>query len=434
MPTRGVITYLAQDRHSSYGRDSLTMLKRSLTSLFEYYNAVAKDDVLLFHTGMSEAAQSSVLPLCAGAHARFLKLAAHHFETPPGTPPESRWKQRDQYSAGYRHMIRFYTTGIWQVVRDEGYEYVMRMDEDSILWSPIRYNLFDFLASKGVEYAYRLAAWEHGLHGFSGDHFFRFPREQVANGVALNKSAGWLLDSCVPGRRKIGEFTLRNCGEPYGVYNNFFISKISFWHRPDVERFLAAVIRSHAIYTLRFNDILWQSTAIKLFMEPRQVWMFQDFAYEHITFRQSPSKCAQVGALVLGSDGAKHEPARQRAREILTARTCMVASSVTRRGGKITQLTQRRTQRCTIARPGDPRALDAITFGGSVSTEQPFCDRVPAPYYCADERRGGGGAQSALATAAGGFPSSEARRAALVCNQTLAGCKLEGGCPTLLVP
>ena len=40
----GVITYLAQDRHSSYGRDSLGMLKRSVRSLFKYYNARAKDD------------------------------------------------------------------------------------------------------------------------------------------------------------------------------------------------------------------------------------------------------------------------------------------------------------------------------------------------------------------------------------------------------
>ena len=434
MPTRGVITYLAQDRHSSYGRDSLAMLRRSVRSLFEHYNAAAKDDVLFFHTGMSEAAQSSVLMLCTAARSRFLKLAGHHFETPLGTPPESRWKQVGQYSAGYRHMIRFYTTGIWQVVRDEGYEYVMRMDEDSLLWSNIRYNLFDFMASKGIEYAYRLAAWEHGLHGFGGDHFFRFPREQVVKGITTNKSTGWLLDSCVASRRTIGNFSLRYCGEPYGVYNNFFVSKVSFWHRPDVQRFLTAVVKSHAIYTLRFNDILWQSTAIKLYMLPSRVWMFQDFAYEHITFRSTSGsssnrsateECAQVGAFVLGSDGAKHEPARVRAREILRKRACLVASSVTRKNGRITRLTQRLTLRCTIARPDDSSALDAITFGGSVSTEQPFCDRVPAPYYCANKED--------LLTAAGRFVNSEARRAALVCNQTQA-CAREGACPARLAP
>ena len=74
--------FLAQDRHSSYGRDSLGMLKRSVRSLFKYYNARAKDDVLFFHTGLNVSRQS-VLPLCAGARARFLELEAHHFSTAP---------------------------------------------------------------------------------------------------------------------------------------------------------------------------------------------------------------------------------------------------------------------------------------------------------------------------------------------------------------
>ena len=99
----GVITYLAQDRHSSYGRDSLSMLRKSLVSLFEHYNKLAKDDVLFFHTGLNQSVQQSVLPLCDGARARFLQLEEHHFRTPPGLPAPSTWKQ-GHYSAGYRHM------------------------------------------------------------------------------------------------------------------------------------------------------------------------------------------------------------------------------------------------------------------------------------------------------------------------------------------
>ena len=51
MPTRGVITYLAQERHSSYGRESIELLKVSVASLFRFYNSRAGDDVLFFHTG-----------------------------------------------------------------------------------------------------------------------------------------------------------------------------------------------------------------------------------------------------------------------------------------------------------------------------------------------------------------------------------------------
>ena len=420
----GVITYLAQDRHSSYGRDSLSMLKKSVESLFMYYNAVHKDDVIFFHTGLNSSVQQEVLQLCSGSSARFLKLAPHHFQAPPGTPPQSKWKQALQYSAGYRHMIRFYTLGIWDVVRAEGYEYVMRMDEDSLLWSPIRYNLFDFMSARNIAYAYRLAAWEHGFHGFGGDHYFSLPRR-----VVPPNRTGWLLDSCRSGRRNLGNFTLRHCGEPYGVYNNFFISRVDFWFLPHVQMFLASVEASHLIYTLRFNDILWQSTAIKLFMEPQRVFMFQDWAYEHVTFRsishgggrhkRRQSQCAQVGAFVLGTDGARHEPARQRARELLRQEACMIAQSVTR-----VALTLKRVRRCVIAQPHNRSVLDAITFGGSVSTEQPFCDRTPAPYYCTSD-------PNARSVNERRPEYMDAWRTRVVCNETAR--PREGGHPTALI-
>ena len=320
----------------------------------------------------------------------------------------------------------------------EGYEFVMRMDEDSLLWSPIRYNLFEFMAARGIEYAYRLAAWEHGFHGWNGDNFHRVPRAFASRGV-IPQSAGWLLDSCASGRHNMGNFTLKLCGEPYGVYNNFFISKVAFWFRPEVQRFLDAVDKSHTIYTLRFNDILWQSTAIKLFMEPRKVYMFQDWAYEHITFRdvshggggrtrRRTVKCAQVGAFVLGRDGVLHEAARQRARELLRFEACKVAQSVTK-----IAITWRRVRRCEIAQPHDPTMLDAIAFGGSVSTEQPFCDREPAPYYCSSHGGYAGPARLNPASAKPGakVPHPELRRTRHVCNATNV-CSREGQCPTRL--
>ena len=157
--------------------------------------------------------------------------------------------------------------------------------------------------------------------------------------------------------------------------------------------------------------------------------MFQDWAYEHVTFRRishgggrhkkRQSQCAQVGAFVLGSDGAMHEPARQRARELLRHEACRVAQSVTR-----VALTLKRVRRCVIAQPHNRSMLDAITFGGSVSTEQPFCDRVPAPYYCTSDP-GDRGANARRPE------YLEARRTRLVCNETAR--PREGGYPTSLI-
>ena len=103
----------------------------------------------------------------------------------------------------------------------------------------------------------------------------------------------------------------------------------------------------------------------------------------------------------------------------------MVATSVTARG-----LTMRRVRRCEIAQPHDPAMLDAIAFGGSVSTEQPFCDRQPAPYYC--QLHGGYGGPGRPDPAKGKAPPlPELRRTRYVCNATHV-CAREGACPTQL--
>ena len=373
MPTRGAITYLAQERHSSYGRDSIELLKVSVASLFRFYNRRAGDDTLFFHTGISMVHRRSILGLCTGAHARFLELPTEQFQLPSGVPPQRQWMQRNKFSAGYRHMIRFYTTGIWDLVARLGYEYVMRLDEDSVLWSPIRYNIFDFMAARGIEYGFRLASWEHGFHRKTSEDFHTFIRGYVK---ANQLSTGWLLDTCVD-QRGIDAFTLEGCGEPYGAYNNFFVSRLAFWKRRDVRHYLDHIERSHKIYTMRWNDILWQSTAIKLFMDRERVHMFQDFAYEHTTFRpmdnqtrkgrcKSCAQCFSWGGIVLGNargdDGLE---ARQRLREIASTWPCKTGFYLPRPCLRIANHTR----------------VESLTLG-QVSAEQPSCDREPMPYYC----------------------------------------------------
>ena len=389
--SRGVIVYLAQARHSSYGRDSISLLRMSVASLFRYYNSRAGDDVIFFHTGLERMEQHSVLRLCTGARARFLRVPARHFTAPRGLPPAKQWLQ-PRFSEGYRHMIRLFTVGLWQIVADEGYEFVMRMDEDSFLWSPIHYNIFQFMASNGLEYGYRLAAWEHGVHGITGESFFSFVKSYL---IANNISPGWLLDSCPVGMRQAANFSLRLCGSPYGVYNNFFVTRVGFWFRSDVQHFLNHIDGSGTIYTMRWGDLLWHSTAIKLFMDRRRVHMFRDFAYEHASFgklgepaasrrRNVTSSgsalhlqnlCWGFGAIALPTTGqgipnADLNAARQRLRVLASMPLC-------RWHGKFIERPCAHT-----ARSPDHRLQVHGLSIGSVSPAQPSCSRIPPPYYC----------------------------------------------------
>ena len=83
--SRGVIVYLTQKQHSSYGRDSQSLLHESIRLLFENYNAKQLDDLWFFHTGdVPVHDQQHVVELCRPARAEYVQLAPWHFQLPPG--------------------------------------------------------------------------------------------------------------------------------------------------------------------------------------------------------------------------------------------------------------------------------------------------------------------------------------------------------------
>ena len=283
---RGVIAYLTQSgRHSSYKTDRHHALHKSVELLFGHYNRQHKNDVIFFHDGtFGESQQRSVLSRCKGAYARFIALERDHFIVPPGVNPQ-KWKYVLKYSAGYRHMARFFTVGIWDVIAQLGYTHVMRLDDDSYIWSPIRYDIFEFMHSHQLQYGFRLGSWERG-HPFADREHFHDVVNNFARRARLDLR--WLLAPCLPRRHEpqaARNLTLRNCGNLFTVYNNFFVTEVAWWRaNPDVKRFVSFVNDSRLIYTERFGDALWHSVALALFMEPSRLHIFNDWAYEHASF------------------------------------------------------------------------------------------------------------------------------------------------------
>lgn len=372
--TAGVIVYLAQARHSSYGRDSLKLLRGSVLSLVENYLAQHRDDVLFLHYGeVPTAQQEELVGSCGtGVHARFMKLGSNHTTLPPGTPPPSEWMHRRRFSEGYRHMIRLFAVGLWPLVASLGYEFVMRMDEDSFLRSPIRYNIFEHMRSSGIDYAYRLASWEDVPGKGHPEPFHLFVRKYLQ---LRNVTPTWLLDSCIV--PSVANFSITNCGNLYGFYNNFFATRVGFWMQPDVQDWLAHAIATHNIYLRRWNDILWQSAAVQIFMPLARVRMLRDFAYEHATFSRlnrthwdgtsGVERCVLFGGLALGSRD-NQSAARSRLGQMLRMPPC-----------RSRNIGQKSFRPCVVA-SSVPRAL----LIGSVSDQEAHCSRAaPRPYHCA---------------------------------------------------
>ena len=170
--------------------------------------------------------------------------------------------------------------------------------------------------------------------------------------------------------------------------NNFFVSRVSFWLQPDVQRWLKFADKSHTIYTKRFNDILWQSVAVQMYMPLERVQMLRDFSYEHVTFYRTPynrtrifdaarnmtvlptKQCILFGGIALGTSG-NQSAARSRLKHLLSMPLCRISTA---RNSAI--------RPCTLLGAPPTEEVRAIMLG-SVSEQEAHCSRTERPpYHC----------------------------------------------------
>ena len=158
-------------------------------------------------------------------------------------------------------MIRFYAVTSWDVLSRLDYEWVMRFDDDSLLLSAVRYNIFDDMRRTGSLYGYRMYSREcsQSLNDFLGAYVRR-------HYVPL-PFAG---DYCA----SVGEF---------GYYNNWFVTQIAWWRQPDKVALIRAFDASFLIFTHRDNDLIFQTAAVRLFMSKAQRRRYIDWSYQHHT-------------------------------------------------------------------------------------------------------------------------------------------------------
>lgn len=289
------IVYLAQNtsRDPQYGRDSRSTLERSLDLLFKNYNNQFQHDVLIFHEG--DFKKQDQIDISKGR--RSIRFHEVNFQTPDFLPLEeipTLWA--GEFGIGYRHMIRFYAVLLFDMLDRLGYDWLLRMDDNSFFHSKIDYDLFAFMESNDYEYGYRVDICDAGLGAagfgdtvlaylaaedqivptFLGEHLrYASPKTHVKNLIKI------LLM-----RMRIGKQYRIGPGIEYdvwGCYNNFFITKIAFWRRPDVRAFIRHFDRIGGIYKYRWGDAILQSAAVQIFLQKRKLHKFTDWTYEHAT-------------------------------------------------------------------------------------------------------------------------------------------------------
>jgi alpha 1,2-mannosyltransferase len=288
------IVYLAQNtrKDRTYGRDSRALLEKSLDLLFENYNNKFKHSVIIFHEGDFRPKDQQEV----AKNRNEIQFREIHFEVPSFLKSESGIdKTLGQYGMGYRHMIRFFALLVFDKLDELGYDWFMRLDDDSFIHSKIDYNLFEFMEKKGYEYGYRVEQCEGkcGMLGFEEtvlDYiaserikpaFFYEHLKRSSIKIILKNGVKTILMKLNPSR----SYSLEPLYEydRWIYYNNFFITKLSFWKRPDVRSFLHHLDRTGGGYKYRWGDACQQSVAVQTFMPKEKVYKFKDWTYEHAT-------------------------------------------------------------------------------------------------------------------------------------------------------
>ena len=180
------------------------------------------------------------------------------FEIPEFFP--EREKINCPGSLGYRHMSRFHANTVYLHPIMQGLEYAWRLDDDSLLLGPaINYDVFTFMKEHDLIYGYRYidTDWPTCVQ----DLWETVHKYKRRNGID-----GHFIDKWSNGKM---------------FYNNFEISRITFWTSEEYRKYVAHIDRVGGIYRYRWGDAPIKSLALALFVSPGKIHKFDDIGYKH---------------------------------------------------------------------------------------------------------------------------------------------------------
>ena len=296
--------YLAQNTNKDiqWGRDSRSMLEVSLDKLYENYNDRFHQSIIIFHEGdFGKADQAKVIKGRSEISFREVEFKIPDFLDKSQVPEvwvSSAGSAYGQWGLGHRHMCRFYTLQLFDIISELGFDWVCRFDDDSILHSSIEYDIFEYMERNSFEYGYRVDSQEpyrltegfsEALHTYINENnisptFFDEHLWSPGFSDKLLNLVYKLLANRSP--LMMDRVKVKGTYDNWGYFNNFFISKLSFWKSEEVQHFLYHFDQMGASHIHRWNDLVMQSAAVQIFMPKEKVHKFQDWTYEHATIRK----------------------------------------------------------------------------------------------------------------------------------------------------
>lgn len=290
-----------------------TYLKTTLYFLFKHGNAIYKYPVIIFHEGDFDAKSQREILMSVRASCRslvtFRALDPGDFTLPNhidkakmerciATKATPYWRNEK-----YRMMCRWWLLHFPRYAA--GYDYVMRLDDDGFIEEPVP-DLFQWAADKELVYASCMLHVDCPITTYGMKAFFdkRFPEKKaVLQESFMTQEVPMRAVEFHPFRTllSITQNPLPHIPErmkldmPIMWYNNFFITKPSFWLREDVQKIIKEIDEDGSIFYFRWGDAPLQTLLVLLHCNPNQ--------YSRCVFKYSKRMQRET---FVGDDGEFH--------------------------------------------------------------------------------------------------------------------------------
>lgn len=289
MPENAAIFYLTQN--SEVRR---TYLKTSLYFLFRNFNASFKYPVIIFHEGdydigSQEDVLMSIRESCRSL-VSFQTLDINDFKIPShidadrvrkivALRPVPYWRNEK-----YRMMCRWWTVLFHKY--GTSYDYIMRLDDDSFIEEPIEIDMFEQMKQKGHVYASNIIHNDCAMCSYGMKEFFekRFPEKKhmipelfMQSKLPMRAIQCHTFRSVLSINQDIQEpvHEYLEGWSPIIYYNNFFITDMRFWRRPDVQELVDEIDKKGSIFYYRWGDAPLHTLIVSLMAGPDKIDRFK---------------------------------------------------------------------------------------------------------------------------------------------------------------
>jgi len=268
-----------------------TYLKTSLYFLFRNFNKSYNYPVVILHQGDYDLKSQEEIITGIRSDNRhcvsFKEIDASDFEIPSHIDKEKVEKivalQPVPYwrNINYRMMCYFWLKNFQKYTSE--YDYVMRLDDDSIIEEPIKDDLFKIIKEKDLVYMSNIVHVDCGVCNFGMKNFFKKIMPEYSDKL----EGGMFIDNKLPaGNLHYNRFkevyklvedktdedvpTEFSISMPLMYYNNFFITSTAFWNREDVKECIKKIDENGGIFYYRYGDAPLQTIIVTL-LEPEKI-------------------------------------------------------------------------------------------------------------------------------------------------------------------